>query len=69
MLPAVLEFRALQRMSARSYGVLVTLEPAIGALVGALLLRQAIDLRMSVAIACVTLAALGITLIDRDKAR
>jgi len=69
VLPAVLEFRALQRMSARSYGVLVTLEPAIGALVGALLLHQAIDLRMSVAIACVTLAALGITLIDRDKAR
>jgi len=66
--PAALEFRALQRMSARSYGVLVTLEPAIGALVGALLLHQAIDLRMSGAIACVTLAALGITLIDRDKA-
>ena len=69
VLPAALEFRALQRMSARSYGVLVTLEPAIGALVGALLLHQAIDLRMSVAIACVTLAALGITLIDRDKTR
>jgi inner membrane transporter RhtA len=67
--PTVLEFRALQRMSARSYGVLVTLEPAIGALVGALLLHQAIDLRMSAAIACVTLAALGITLIYRDKTR
>jgi len=69
VLPAVQEFRALQRMSARSYGVLVTLEPAIGALVGTVLLHQAIDLRMSAAIACVTLAALGITLIDRDKTR
>jgi inner membrane transporter RhtA len=64
VLPTALEFRALQRMSARSYGVLVTLEPAIGAMVGAALLHQAIDLRMSSAIACVTLAALGITLID-----
>ena len=69
VLPTALEFRALQRMSARSYGVLVTLEPAIGAMVGAALLHQAIDLRMSVAVACVTFAALGITLIDRDKTR
>ena len=61
-LPLVLEFRALQRMSARTYGVLVTLEPAIGALVGALFLGQAIGLSMSAAIACVTVAALGITL-------
>ncbi len=45
-LPLVLEFRALQRMSARTYGVLVTLEPAIGALVGALFLGQAIGLSM-----------------------
>ena len=68
-LPLVLEFRALQRMSARTYGVLVTLEPAIGALVGALFLGQAIGVSMSAAIACVTLAALGITLLDRQDRR
>ena len=67
--PLALEFRALQRMSARTYGVLVTLEPAIGALVGALFLGQAIGLSMSAAIACVTLAALGITLLDRQDRR
>lgn len=67
--PLVLEFRALQRMSARTYGVLVTLEPAIGALVGALFLGQAIGLSMLAAIACVTLAALGITLLDRQDRR
>ena len=67
-LPGALEYRALQRLSARSYGVLMTLEPAIGALVGALMLGQAITLRMSAAIACVTLAALGITLLDREDA-
>ena len=37
-------------------------------LVGSLMLGQAITLRMSAAIACVTLAALGITLLDREDA-
>lgn len=69
VLPMVLEFRALQRMSARTYGVLTTLEPAIGALLGAVLLGQEIGLRTTAAVACVTLAALGITLSDRDAAR
>ncbi len=65
VLPMAMEFQALQRMSARSYGILMTLEPAVGALVGALMLGQAIGARMIAAIACVTLAALGITLFDR----
>ena len=66
-LPMVLEFRALQRMSARTYGVLVTSEPVIGALVGALFLGQVIGLSMFAAIACITIAALGITLLDRQS--
>jgi inner membrane transporter RhtA len=69
VLPMVLEFRALQRMSARTYGVLTTLEPAIGALLGTVLLGQEIGFRTAAAVACVTLAALGITLSDRDSAR
>ena len=39
-LPFALEFAALQRLSARTYGVLVTLEPAVAVLVGAVLLAQ-----------------------------
>lgn len=65
VLPLVLEFRALQSMSARTYGILVTLEPAVGALVGVLLLSQPASPRMVVAVACVMLAALGVTLSDR----
>jgi inner membrane transporter RhtA len=65
VLPMVLEYRALQRMTARAYGVLVTLEPAIGALVGAVCLGQAVGARMSIAIACVMIAALGVTLTER----
>jgi inner membrane transporter RhtA len=67
LLPNILEFRALQRMSARTYGVLVTLEPAIGALVGAALLGQGLGLRTSAAIACITVAALGLTLSERPR--
>jgi inner membrane transporter RhtA len=65
ILPLVLEFQALRKMSARTYGILVTLEPAIGALVGMALLGQPAGPRMIVAVACVTLAALGVTLSDR----
>jgi inner membrane transporter RhtA len=65
VLPLVLEFRALRRMSARTYGILVTLEPACGALVGVIFLAQPAAPRMILAVTCVTLAALGITLSDR----
>ena len=67
VLPLVLEFRALQRMSARTYGILVTLEPAVGALVGVLCLGQPAGTRMVIAVACVMLAALGVTLSDRRE--
>jgi len=68
VLPMALEYRALQRVSARVYGILMTLEPAIGALVGAICLGQLIAARLSLAVACVTVAALGVTLSERgDK--
>lgn len=64
-LPLSMEFQALQRMSARSYGVLLTLEPAIAALVGGIFLGQALGTRMLIAVFCVTIAALGITLTEK----
>jgi inner membrane transporter RhtA len=67
VLPMAMEFQALQRMSARAYGILVTLEPAVSALVGALLLDQALSGRAAIAIACVTLAAIGITLSEKSE--
>ncbi len=65
VLPLSLEFRALQRMSARTYGILMTTEPALGAVIGLIWLGQAIDLRTGLAICCVTLAALGVTLTEK----
>jgi inner membrane transporter RhtA len=67
-LPLSLEFEALRRMTARAYGVIVTLEPVAAALVGALVLGQALPPTALVAIACVTAAAIGVTLSDRRSA-
>jgi inner membrane transporter RhtA len=67
--PLSLEFAALQRMSARSYGILVTLEPVVAAIVGAVLLHQAMSVQGVLAVGCVTVAALGVTLSDRRDAQ
>ncbi len=67
--PLSLEFEALKRMTARSYGILVTMEPAVAAMVGATLLGQAMGLSGLLAIACVTVAALGVTISDRRDSR
>lgn len=67
VLPWAIEFSVIQRISARTYGVLVTLEPAVGALVGAVFLSQAIGLSMWIAVACVTVAAMGVTLSDKSE--
>ena len=64
-LPLSLEFEALRRMTARAYGVVVTLEPVVAALVGAIVLGQALPPAALLAIACVTAAAIGVTLSDR----
>jgi inner membrane transporter RhtA len=67
-LPLSLEFEALKRMSARSYGIIVTLEPVAAAVIGAVLLSQAMTLQGVLAVVCVTVAALGVTLSDRRDA-
>jgi inner membrane transporter RhtA len=66
-LPLSLEFEALKRLSPRTYGILVTLEPAVAVLIGALVLRQQIDARMMLAMALVTTAAVGVALTDRSR--
>jgi inner membrane transporter RhtA len=64
-LPLSLEFEALQRMTARAYGIMVTLEPVVATLVGVIVLGQALPPTALLAIACVTAAAIGVTLSDR----
>ncbi len=67
-IPFSFEFSALQRMPARNYGILVSVEPAVAALVGALLLSERIGIQGMVAVTCVVVAAIGITISDSKEA-
>lgn len=66
-IPFTMEFEALKRLPPRAYGILVSLEPAVAALVGAWLLEERIGIQGMVAVACVVVAAVGITLSDKDS--
>jgi len=60
--PFSLEFAALRRLSSQLFGILMSLEPAMGAAAGFLLLGQRLSLRDVFAIALVTVASGGATL-------
>jgi inner membrane transporter RhtA len=61
VLPYSLELEALRRLPSRVFGVLMSLEPGIAALVGLLLLHEQLGLRAAIAIALVIAASLGVT--------
>jgi inner membrane transporter RhtA len=65
VVPYSLEFVALRRMSTRIFGVLMSIEPAIAALVGLLFLHETLDIQSLVAIVLVITAAIGATLYGR----
>jgi inner membrane transporter RhtA len=58
-IPWSLELEALRRMPTHVFGVLMSLEPAIGALVGFVVLGERIGTRAVVAIALVVIASAG----------
>jgi inner membrane transporter RhtA len=60
--PFSLEFAALRRLSSQLFGILMSLEPAMGAAAGFVFLGQRLSLRDLVAIALVTVASGGATL-------
>ncbi len=59
-LPYSLEMLALRRLSTRVFGTLMSLEPAIAALTGVIVLREALTLTQWLAIASVMAASAGI---------
>ncbi|QLG94720.1 EamA family transporter [Pseudomonas yamanorum] len=67
ILPLSLEYYALRRLSARSFGIIVSMEPVASVLVAFVALSQPIYPRMAVAVVAVTIAAVGITLSDARK--
>ena len=64
-IPYTAEIAALRRLPAATFGVLMSLEPAIAAVVGFLLLGQVLRLSDLAAIACVALASAGASLSAR----
>jgi inner membrane transporter RhtA len=59
VVPFSLEHAALKRLPARTFGVLMSLEPAIAAVVGLVALGETLGLRGLFALAFVTIAAAG----------
>lgn len=61
VIPYGLELTALRRMPPRVFGILMSLEPAVAALVAMLLLREFLDPVQWVAVVCVVAASVGAT--------
>lgn len=60
-IPYSMDMIALKRLPTRTFGILMSLEPAVAALVGLVLLGEGLSLRQVIAIACVMIASLGST--------
>ena len=65
LLPYALEMMALRKMSTRAFGIFMSMEPAISAVLGYVILAQRLSLRQTAGIGCVVLAS-GITAV-RNK--
>jgi len=61
-IPYSLELKALRTLSTTTFGVLMSLEPAVAALAGAIVLAQTVTLRDAVGIGLVVAASLGTSL-------
>jgi inner membrane transporter RhtA len=66
--PYSLEMIGLKRLPAHTFGVLMSVEPALGAVIGRILLQEKLALLQIVAIACVIAASVGSTLSSRRAA-
>lgn len=71
VLPYTLELLALRRLPASTFAILMSLEPAIAAAAGFLILSQALTLTESAAIALVIAASMGAvrTQVGRGRAK
>ncbi|HUA10898.1 MAG TPA: EamA family transporter [Solirubrobacteraceae bacterium] len=67
--PYTLELEALRRIRPSVFGVLMSLEPAVAALSGFVVLGQALGARPLAGIAMVVAASLGVTVSDGARAR
>jgi inner membrane transporter RhtA len=66
-IPFVLEMEALRRMPARVFSILMSLEPAVAALIGLVVLGEVLAARQWLAIGCVIAASVGSTRTGRPS--
>ncbi|MGN6795348.1 MAG: EamA family transporter [Streptosporangiaceae bacterium] len=62
VIPYRFEIEALRRVSARVFGIWMSLEPAVAALAGVVMLSQALSVPQWIAIGCVVVASAGAAL-------
>ncbi|MEJ2853014.1 MULTISPECIES: EamA family transporter [unclassified Saccharothrix] len=68
VVPYSLELEALRRIPPRVFGILMSLEPAVAAVAGLLVLGEELGLAQWVAVVCVVLASVGATRSARPEA-
>jgi inner membrane transporter RhtA len=68
-IPYTLEMLALKRLPARTFGILMSLEPAVAALLGLVVLQELLSFRQWLAVALIIAASTGSTLTSRRPAR
>ncbi len=61
VIPFSLEMEALRRMSARVFGVLMSMDPVMAALIGFLVLGETVGLRALIAMALIVIASSGVS--------
>ena len=68
VIPYRFELETLRRVSARAFGIWMSLEPAVAAVVGVVLLSQTLSAPQWIAIGCVVVACAGAALGETEKA-
>lgn len=68
VIPYSLDLEALRRMPPRVFGILMSLEPAMAALIGLVVLRESLHLSQWIAVLCVVAASAGATRATRRDA-
>jgi inner membrane transporter RhtA len=67
LLPYILEMMALRKMSTRAFGIFMSMEPAISAVLGYLILSQRLSLRQIGGIGCVVIASAITALRNKEE--
>lgn len=64
-IPLLFEFLALRSMPAKTYGVLVSLEPVVATVVGIAALAERVDVETWIAVVLISLASIGVAVSSR----